>query len=138
LQYSLDVLLSTKEPFYQLFCISLSNIIPTVTEGGLTRFSLLNMFGRQRKGGEQLHEYLDYDFSDTDCRRNTGINVEAPQKGFNHLEQIDNYIVAVSDALDRLIDLDVTKMRGQELKNGTYKKQDTESCVNCCHRREFL
>jgi hypothetical protein len=65
----------------------------------------------QREGGEQLHEYLDNHLSHGDGRRHLGIDVEAVQKVFDGLEQINQCFVAVYGALDRLIGLDVTKMR---------------------------
>ena len=70
----------------------------------LTRFLLLDLFGSQREGGEQLNEYLDDHLSHRDCRRDLCIDLEAPQKVFDRLEQVHQRIVAVFDALDRLID----------------------------------
>jgi hypothetical protein len=71
---------------------------------------LLNLLSGQRKGGKQLREYLDNHLSHSDCRRDLGIDVEVIQKAFEGLEQIDQ-CVAVGDALDPLIGLDVTMMR---------------------------
>ena len=41
---------------------------------------------------------------------------------FDRLEQIDQCVVVVNAALDRLICLDVTKMRAYGLKEGTYRE----------------
>jgi hypothetical protein len=74
-----------------------------LTDDGLTRFSLLDLFGNQREGREKFHEYLDNNLSHSDCRRDPGIDVEAVQKMFDRLEQIDQGIVTVNDTLDCLI-----------------------------------
>ena len=80
------------------------------------------MFGRQRKGGEKLDEYLDNHLGHSYCRGDLRIDVEAIQKVFDRLEQVGQRIVAISGTFDRLIGLDVTKMRVQGLK-----KAQTES-----------
>ena len=69
------------------------------------------MFGRQREGGEQLDEQLDNHLAHGNGMRHPGIDVESIQKVFDGLEQIGQCIVAVDGAVDRLIGLDVTKMR---------------------------
>ena len=89
MEYRLDVLLSrfsTKELLNQLFYVASSQSIQYLTKDGLTWLSFLNLFGRQRKGGEQLHKYLDNEFSHSVCRRDLGIDVETIQKVFNRLE----------------------------------------------------
>jgi hypothetical protein len=55
-----------------------------------------------------------------DCRRNPGIDIEAIQKVFDRLEQINQSVVAVNGTLDCLIGLGVTKMRSLESKEDTY------------------
>jgi len=70
---------------------------------------LLYLFGDHRERREQLHEYLDNHLGHSDCGRDLGINVEAMEEVFYRLEQIGQYIVAVNDALDRLMCLGVTE-----------------------------
>ena len=57
---------------------------------------------------------------------------------FDRLEQVGQCIVAIGGTINRLIDLDVTKMRDQGLKKSTNREQESEACVYCCHRREML
>jgi hypothetical protein len=102
LEHRLDVLLS-KKLLNKFLCVALSQVIHYLTEDGLTRFSLFNLCGSQREGREKLHEYLDNHLSHSNCRRDLGINIEATQKVFDRLKQIDQGIVAVEYALDRLI-----------------------------------
>ena len=80
-------------------------------ENRLTWFSLLNLFGGRCEGVEQLHEYPDNNFSHGDCRRDLGVYVKAIHKLFYRIEQINQCVVAVNGALDRLIGLNITKMR---------------------------
>jgi len=87
---------------------------------GLTKFSLLRLFGRQRECGEQLHEYLDNHLIHRFRGRDLGIDIEAIEEVPNRLEQIGQGIVVVYDALYRLIHLSVTKMGAQRLNIGTY------------------
>ena len=86
-------------------------MIQYVTENELTWLSLFNLFCRQRKGREQLYEYLDHHLIHSNRRRDLGIDIESLQKVFDRLKQINQCIVAVNDALDPLIGLLVTKMR---------------------------
>jgi hypothetical protein len=69
------------------------------------------LFGQQRKGREQLHKYLDNYLGHSGRRRDLGIDIEALQKMFDQLEQVNQRIIAVGDALDRLTGLDITTMR---------------------------
>ena len=92
------------------FCVALSHVIQYLTEDGLTWFPLRNLFGRQRKGGEQLHKNLDNHLIQGVCRFDLGIDVEAIQKVFDRLKQINQCIIAANDARERLMQLDVTTM----------------------------
>src|SRR6266852_7076732 len=47
----------------------ISQVINSLTDDGLTEFSLRCLFGRQRERGEQLHEYLDNHFVHGFCGR---------------------------------------------------------------------
>ena len=100
----------------------MSQVIHFLTDEGLTEFSFLFLFRRQRKRGEQLHEYLDNNVVHRVCRRNLGIDLEATEEESNRLEQIYQSIVIADDALDRLICLDVKKMHAGLLKKGTYRE----------------
>jgi hypothetical protein len=81
LEYLLDVLFS-KEFLEDLHCIQISSsrVIQFLSEYELTWFSPGNLFGRQRKGREQFHEYLDHHLSNSDCRRDLRIDIETLQK----------------------------------------------------------
>ena len=46
-------------------------------EYGLTWFSLLDLFGRQRERGEKLHQYLDKEFSHGNRGSDLRIDFEA-------------------------------------------------------------
>jgi hypothetical protein len=114
LEHRLNVLLS-KKLLSKFFCVVSSQVALYLTKDGLTRFTLLDLFGNQREGRQKLHKYLDDYLSHSDCRRDPGIDVEAIQKIFDRLKQIDQGIIAVNGTLDRLI-RDVTKMRTCERK----------------------
>ncbi len=81
----------------------MGEVINYLTDDGLTEVSRLHLFGRQRERGEQLHEYLDDHFVHTVRRRDLGIDLKAIEKVSNRLEQIDQRIIVINDALDRLI-----------------------------------
>ena len=102
LEHRLDVFLP-KKPLNKFFCVALSQVIRYLTEDGLTGFSSLDLCSSQREGREKFHKYLDNHLSHGNRRRDLGIDVEATQKVFDRLQQIDQGIVAVKDALDRLI-----------------------------------
>ena len=72
---------------------------------------MLCLFGRQREGGEQLHEYLDNHLIHGFRGRDPGIDLKAIEEVSNRLEQIGQVAVVIYDALDRLMGLNVTKMR---------------------------
>jgi hypothetical protein len=55
----------------------------SLTDDGLTKFSLLYFFGRQRKCGEQLHENLDNHLIHGFCGRDLGIDLEAIEEMSN-------------------------------------------------------
>jgi hypothetical protein len=108
--------------FRTSFSSFISQVINSLTDDGLTKFSLLCLFGRQRECGEQLHEYLDNHLIHGFCGRDLGIDLEAIEEMSNRLEQIGQGTVVIYDALDRLIRLNVTKMRAQRLNIGTYRE----------------
>ena len=93
-----------------------------LTDDGLTKFSLLCLFGRQRECGKQLHEYLDNHLIHGFCGRDLGIDVEAIEEMSNRLEQIGQCTVVIYDTLDCLLRLNVTKMRAQRPNIGTYRE----------------
>jgi hypothetical protein len=74
--------------------------------------------------GEQLHEYLDNHLIHGFCGRDLGID-QAVKEVSNRLEQIGQSTVVIYEdynALDRLIRLNVTKMRAQRLNIGTHRE----------------
>jgi hypothetical protein len=66
----------------------MSQVINSFTDDGLTEFSLLCLFGRQRECGEQLHEYLENHLIHSFCGRDFGIDLEPIEEAPNRLEQI--------------------------------------------------
>ena len=60
----------------------------SLTDNGLTKFSLLCLIGRQRECGEQVHENLDNYLIHCFCWRDVGIDLEAAEEATNRLEQI--------------------------------------------------
>ena len=81
---------------------------------------MLCLFGRQCECGEQLYEYPDNHLVHGIGGRDIGIDLEAIEEVPNRLEQISQGTVVICDALDRLIRLNVTKMRAQRLNISTY------------------
>jgi hypothetical protein len=67
----------------------------SLTEDGLTKFSLPCLFGRRRECGEQLHEYLDNHFIHGFCGRDLGIDLEAIEEVPNRFEQISQGTVVI-------------------------------------------
>ena len=109
--------------FRTSFSSLISQVINSLTDDGLTEFSLLRLFGRQRECREQLHEYLDNHLIQGFCWRDLGIYFEAIEEVPDRLEQISQSTVVIYDALDRLIRLNVTKkMRAKRLNIGTYRE----------------
>jgi hypothetical protein len=113
-------------------------VINSITNDRLTKFSLFCLFGRQRECREQFHEYLDNHLIHGFCGRDLGIDLEAIEEMSNRLEQIGQGTVVIYDTLDRLIRLNVTKMRSQRLNIGTYREKNAEASLYCFHRREIL
>ena len=73
-----------------------SQVINSLTDDhGLTKFSLLRLFGRQRKCGEQLYEYLDNHIVHGFCGWYLGINLEAIEEMSHQLEQIGQGTVVI-------------------------------------------
>ena len=70
------------------FSSFISQVINSLTDDGLTKFSLLHLFGRQRECGEQLHQNLDNYLVRGFCGRDLGIDLEAAEEVANRLEQI--------------------------------------------------
>jgi hypothetical protein len=54
--------------------------------------------------------------------RDLGIYIETSKELFDRLEEVNKVIIVAIDALGRLIYLDVTTIRKQELKKDTYSK----------------
>jgi hypothetical protein len=102
------------------FSSFVSQVINSLADDLLTKFPPLCLFGGRRECGEQLHEYLDNHFIHGFCGRDLGVDLEAIEEMSNRLEQISQSTVVIYDALDRLIRLNVTKMRTQRLYIGTY------------------
>jgi hypothetical protein len=74
--------------FRTSFSSFISQLINSLTDDGLTKLSLLCLFGRQRECGEQLHEYLNNHLIHGFCGRDLGIDLEAIEEMTNRLEQI--------------------------------------------------
>ncbi len=85
---------SRQQASQQVFLHS-SQVINSLTDDGLTKFSLLYLFGRQRECGEQLHEDLDNHFIHGFCGRDLGIDLEAIEEVPNRLEQIGQCTVVI-------------------------------------------
>jgi hypothetical protein len=88
--------------FQTSFSSFTSQIINSPTEDGLTKFSLLCLFGCQRECVEKLHENLDNHLIHGFCGGDLGIDLEAIEEVPNRLEQIGQGTVVIYDALDRL------------------------------------
>ena len=67
----------------------------SLTGDGLTKFSLLYLFRRQREYGEQLHEYLDNHLIHRFRGRDLGIDLEAIEEMSNRLKQISQCTVVI-------------------------------------------
>ena len=91
----------------------------SLSDDGLTEFSLLCLFGRRRECGEQLYENLDNHLIHGFCGRDLGVDLEAIEEMSNRLEQIGQGIEVIDNALDRLIHLHVRNMRTQRLNRYT-------------------
>lgn len=118
-QYRLDVLLS-EMVLYKSRCIALSK--SSVKENGLTQSSLCKSFGRQRECGLQLQHNRDHHLVHVACMRDLGINTDVPKKAFDQLEQVGERIVVGFYVLGHLKHTNVTRLRTQEIKKGTYSK----------------
>jgi hypothetical protein len=77
------------------FSSFISPVINSLTDGGLTKFSLLDLFGRQRECGEQLHKNLYNHLIHGFCGRDLGIDLEAIEEVPNRLEQIGQCTVVI-------------------------------------------
>jgi hypothetical protein len=86
LDHRLHFLLANKLPNKFLFIHKSCN--KSLTDDGLTKFSLLCLFGRQRECGEHFHEYLDNHLIHGFCGRNLGIDPEAIEEMSHRLKQI--------------------------------------------------
>ena len=113
LDHRLHFLLANKLSNKCFFIHEPGDKLPQCASDGLTKFSLLRPFGRRRECGEQLHENLDNHLIHDFCGRDLGIDSEAIKEMPNRLEQIGQGAVVIIDAVDRLIRLNVTKMRAQ-------------------------
>ena len=97
-------------------------MINSLTDDGLTKFTLPYLFGRHRKYGEQLYENLDNHLIHGFRGRDLGIDLEAIEEVSNRLKQIGQGTVVIQDARDCLVRLHVTTMRAQRLNIGTYRE----------------
>ena len=86
LDHRLHFLLADKLPNKFFYIHTLGNKL--LTDDGLTKFSLLCLFGRERECGEQLHEYLDNHLIHGFCGRDLGIDPEAIEEMSHRLKQI--------------------------------------------------
>jgi hypothetical protein len=80
------------------------------SQNGLTKTTLLHLFGRKSEGREQFHYYFHQDGFQGLRKRDLGINTESAEELFEGREQIYERIVTRTDIFDRLQDSDVTKM----------------------------
>ena len=74
---------SLQQASRRVFLSSISHIINSLTGDGLTKLSLLHLFGRRRDCGEQLHEDFDDHLIHGFCGRNLGIYLEAIEEMSN-------------------------------------------------------
>jgi hypothetical protein len=81
--------------FRTSFSLFISQVINSLTDDGLTKFSLLCLFGRRRECGEQLHENLDNHHIHGFCGRDLGIDLEAIEEVPNRFEQIGQCTVVI-------------------------------------------
>ena len=79
---------SRQEASRQVFLSFISQVINSLTDNGLTKFSLLRLFGRRRECEEQLDEDLDNQFVHVFCGRDLGIDLEPIEEVADRLEQI--------------------------------------------------
>ena len=84
LDHRLHFLLPNKLPNKFFFIHKSGNNFPT--DDGLTKFSPLCLFGRQRECGEQLHENLDDHLIHGFCGMDLGIDLEAIEEVTNRFE----------------------------------------------------
>ena len=91
---------------------------------GLTKVPPLCLFDRRRECGEQLNKNLDNHITRGFCGRDLGTDFEAIEEVPNCIEKIGQGTVVIRDAFDRLIRLNVTKMRArwQRLNIGTHRE----------------
>ena len=86
---------SRKQASRQVFLSFISQGINSFTDDGLTKFSLLRLFGRRRECGEQLYEDLDDHIIHGFCRRDLGIDLKAIEEVPNRLEQTGQGTVVI-------------------------------------------
>src|SRR6266852_6558615 len=70
------------------FSSFISQVMNSLTGDGLTKFSLLYLFRRQRKCGEQLYENLDNHLIHGFRGRDLGIDLKAIEEMSNRIKQI--------------------------------------------------
>jgi hypothetical protein len=83
LDHLFHFLLSNKLPDKFFFIHKSDNKFPHGRLDGLTKFSALYFFGRQRECGQQLHEYLYNHLIHGFCGRDLGIDPEAIEEMTN-------------------------------------------------------
>ena len=99
--------------FSTRFSSFFSQVINPLTDDELTKFSLLYLFGCERECGKQLHKNHDNRLTHGHCRRDLGIDLKAIdlEEVPNRIEQNSQGTVVFYDPVDRLIRLNVIKMR---------------------------
>jgi len=73
-----------------------------MSEAGLTRCALLDLFGRHRKRGQQFHYYLDHYFGHDWRWRDLCIDIKSTEEVIYGLEKVDERIIACTNVLGRL------------------------------------
>ena len=83
LDHRVHFLLTNELPNKFIFIHNSSQVISSLSDNGLTKFSLLCLFGRQRECGEQLHENLDNHLIHGFRGRDLGVDLEAIEEVSN-------------------------------------------------------
>jgi hypothetical protein len=76
----------------------------------LTKSSLLDLLGRKSEGREQFDHYLHQNVCQGRRRREPGVDTESAEEVLKGREQIDECIVARTNFVDRLRDLNVREI----------------------------
>jgi len=81
---------------------------------------MFDLLGYHCKGGKQFYDYSDYDFVNSSCLGDFGINIQAIHYVFDGLEKIDKCIIARIDTLDRLLSLGCHNSMHMRVEKGTH------------------